>query len=62
MARKQWSVNSHNFWMLHGLLTLMMPKWEKDEPYWDIFEGIEDYIINLEKNRETDKGDEKDIL
>ncbi len=62
MARKRWKVKSRNSWMLHGLLEKMMPVWSENEPYWKIFEGIEDYFINLEKNRETDKGDKKNVL
>jgi len=48
--------------MLHDLMMDIYPKYQNDESYWNIFEEIEDYFLDLEENRETDNGDKENIL
>lgn len=62
--RRQWPTKSSNFQMLYGLLMSIFPEWEANKPpgIWKIFEEVEDYMIKLEENDETEKGDEKRVL
>ncbi len=60
--RLRWANRSKNFIMLHDLMMDIYPKYQNDESYWNIFEEIEDYFLDLEENRETDNGDKENIL
>lgn len=47
--RERWATRERNFLILHNLLTENKLGWDEDESYWEIFEEIEDYFLDLEE-------------
>lgn len=47
--RDRWSPEDRNFKILHNLLMNCFPEWKENDPYWHVFEGIEDYFLDLEE-------------